>query len=175
MQPQAQPMPEDQESPDGGPPPESDENFVKAVNFARKVLYKDGGSDKINQIVQKMPNPSSHLATLAYEISGQADAATGGMVMDENLVSLATMVLSDVFEIAEASGVPVEPAQMAEAFKSMALKYLQENGIPTEQIEKAMSQLGPEQFNEINTKVTEIAESQKAAPPQEGMSQEVPA
>lgn len=134
-------------------PPEQDPAFVAAVTWLRRALYEDGAADHVHRIMQ---NPGAdqpgQLATLAYELAQQADAVTNGEIDDTNLVSLGVFALAEVGEIAEASGAELEPAAMASALKTMMFRYLQESGAPAEQIQQlqaAMNQITPQQFNEI--------------------------
>ena len=61
--------------------------------------------------------------------------------------------MAEVAEIAEASGTVFQSADLASAFKSMMLRYLQEQGADTAQIQEAINQITPEQFDVINEEV----------------------
>ena len=143
-------------------PPDQDPAFVEAVNYVRGRVWKDGLSDRVNDVAKLKALTIDQIAMIAYKLVQQADEATGGNVQDDNLVSLAIEVLSEIIEIAMASGVDVTPTQMVSALKQMMVKYLTEQGVDATEIHKAMNQISPDQFSKINEKVQsmEIAENE---------------
>lgn len=167
-QPQAMPgeqMPQEQAMPQQGAPAqpgmedqagEADENnpaFQAAVTQVKTALYKEGAADGVNKALSTTKNPVDTAATLAYELTAIADKKTGGEVPDELLVLLASTVLSEIVEIASASGIEMSAADVGEAFKKMILRYLGEQGVDTREISQAMDQVPPEQMNQIAAEV----------------------
>lgn len=152
-------------SPEGGSP-EADENFVKAVNFARKQLYEKGAGEAIHQLVKKGGKSVDRLATMAYDLTSKADQVTNGMVLDENLIALGMYILGEILEIAEASGAQIDDADIASAFKQMLVRYLQEQGVDTSQLQEAFSKISADDFRKINAQVDKSipAEAEEAAP-----------
>jgi hypothetical protein len=102
------------------------------------------------------------LANTAYEIVTIVDERTEGAIPDELLVLFAAKILEEVAEIGEAAGVPMQPSDVALALKQMILRFLGEQGVDTTQLQQAMDQVDPEEFNQ-------------AAMEGEPMEQEVPA
>lgn len=157
---QAQQAPQEQQPVSQGPvdpapdaSPDQDPAYVEAVNYVRGRVWRDGLSDRVSDVARMKALSADQMAIIAYTLIQQADEATGGNVQDDNLVSLAIEVLSEIIEIAIASGVDVTPTQMVSALKRMMVKYLTEQGVDASEIQKAMNQVTPDQFNKINEKV----------------------
>jgi len=142
--PMAQPGMEEGEGAD-----ENDPAFKAAVDYVRTVLYADGAADEINKAMTNMQSPAESIADMAYEITTIADEKTQGEVPDELLMLLASTVLSEIYDIAEASGLKVEPADMASSLKMMILRFVGEQGHDTQQLHQAMNQVSPEQINQM--------------------------
>ena len=140
----ADPMAEQDET-----PPEEDSAFVDAFNFVRKTLYEKGVADEVSTVMKSFPDPVPQLAEMAYGLTEQADTVTNGMVKEENLVSLGMYTLGEITEIADASGAELQSSDVASAFKSMLMRYLQENGADTGPLQEAMNQISPDQFNQL--------------------------
>lgn len=160
--------------------PENDPNFVKAFNFVRKNLYEKGAADKLFTKISKAPEAKGELASFAYHLTQKADQVTGGNILDENLASLGILTLAEIMEIAEASGASIESADMAGAMKQMMIMYMEEQGMPVEQIKQvqaSMNEMKPEHFEEVNNKVMEMAPDQipdEEAPAEGAPAEEVP-
>jgi hypothetical protein len=65
------------------------------------------------------------------------------------LALLATNILEEVASIAEAAKIPVKPSDLAMALKQMILRFLGEQGVDTTQLQQAMDQVDPEEFNRM--------------------------
>ena len=167
-------QPAGQQAPGSSPDaaPEADENFVKAVNFARKQLYQTGADEAIHKMVKSGSKSIDSLAMMAYDLAAKADQVTGGMVMDENLVALGMYILDEVLEVAEASGLEIDDAGIASAFKQMLIRFLQEQGIDTKNLEEAFNKMSAEDFRKIAAKVDESVSEDEAEPAEEEMSEE---
>lgn len=124
-----------------------DENnpaFKKALEFALQALYEAGAADDIHRQLKKTKNKVETLASIAYEITSIVDERTEGQVPDELLVLLASNMLEEVVDIANASGLEVKPAEIAEAMKTMILRYVGEQGHDTQQLSAAMDAVNTE-------------------------------
>lgn len=128
---------------------ESNPAFQQAMQFAMEALYGQKAAKDVAESLRLANDPVEGLANTAYEIVSIIDERTDGAVPDELLVLLATNVLEEVGEIAEAAGLDVSPANIAEALKQMILRFLGEQGVDTTQLEQAMSQVNPEEFNQL--------------------------
>lgn len=154
-----QPMPPEQgmaPMPPEGMPPEAeadvDENnpaFQAAVELINQALYQQGAADGIHQQLLASDNPVVTMAEVAYEITAIADERTEGQVADELMVMLATVALSEIADIAVASGIQLTSADVAEAMKQMILRYVGEMGHDTRELQAAMDAIPPEQFNQM--------------------------
>jgi hypothetical protein len=89
------------------------------------------------------------LANTAYEITSIVDERTQGQVPDELFALLATKILQEVADIGGAAGMDYKPADVATALKQMILRYLGEQGMDTTQLQQAMDQVDPEEFNRM--------------------------
>ncbi len=149
--PQAQQAPQAQE-------PEADESnpaFVQALEFAMKALYEGGAAKQMAQgLRMQANNVPDALAHAAYEAVSIVDERTEGAVPDELLVLLASRVLEEVAEIADAAGLEVKPSDVALALKQMILRFLGEQGADTTQLQQAMDSVDPEEFNRMATEGT---------------------
>jgi uncharacterized protein YidB (DUF937 family) len=128
---------------------ESDPNYQAALEFAMKALYSEKAAKDIAKTLRTSKDPSEALGTIAYEIMSIIDERTQGAVPDELLALLATKILEEVASIAEAANIPVKPSDLALALKQMILRFLGEQGVDTTQLQQAMDQVNPEEFNRM--------------------------
>jgi hypothetical protein len=138
-----------QEPADEGVDPESDPGYQQAAQFAMEALYKNKAAKDIANALKTARDPVEALANTAYEIITITDERTDGAVPDEMLAAFATFVLEEVAEIAEAANVPLKPSDVAMALKQMILRFLGEQGVDTTQLQQAMDQVDPEEFNRM--------------------------
>jgi hypothetical protein len=167
-----QPMPEqamgEEQMPEGemeegeGPDPDTDPGYNQAMEFAMEALYGQAAAKDIAKSLKAGGDPVESLANTAYEIVTIVDERTEGAIPDELLVLFAAKILEEVAEIGEAAGVAMQPSDVALALKQMILRFLGEQGVDTSQLQQAMDQVDPEEFNQ-------------AAMEGEPMEQEVPA
>jgi hypothetical protein len=144
-QPGSQPQgPEQAQGEEGG-----DQVLDAAIDFVRRALYEAGSADGVNESLSKTRQPIEDMAMLAYELTSLADDKTEGQIPDELLMSLAVAVLSEVAEIAEASGVKLQPSDIASALKIMTLRFVGEMGHDTRSLQDAFNQVSPEQINQL--------------------------
>jgi hypothetical protein len=132
-----------------GVDPESDPGYQQAAQFAMEALYKNKAAKDIAKALKTARDPVEALANTAYEIISITDERTNGAVPDEMLAAFATFVLEEVAEIAEAANVPLQPSDVAMALKQMILRFLGEQGVDTTQLQQAMDQVDPEEFNRM--------------------------
>lgn len=131
-----------------GPDPDTDPGYNQAMEFAMDAMYGQGAAKDMAKSLKSGGNPVDSLANTAYEVVSIVDERTDGAIPDELLVLFATRILEEVAEIAEAAGVPVQPADIALALKQMILRFLGEQGVDTTQLQQAMDQVNPEEFNQ---------------------------
>lgn len=146
MQAAPAPMPEQQMAPEKD---ESDPNYQGALEFAMKALYSEKAAKDIAKALRTSKDPVDALSNIAYEIMSIIDERTQGAVPDELLALLATNILEEVASIAEAANVPVKSSDLALALKQMILRFLGEQGVDTTQLQQAMDQVDPEEFNRM--------------------------
>ncbi|MEX1198211.1 MAG: hypothetical protein WEB57_10155 [Pseudohongiellaceae bacterium] len=132
---------------------ESHPAFQAAMTQVMTALYKNGTADKINKLMVNAQNPMEQVSTIAYELTAVAGEKAGGEMPEDLVVLLGANVLAEVLDIAEGSGVEYQPAEVAQAFKTMLLRYLGESGYDTTELDQAMSQVGPEQINQLAAEV----------------------
>jgi hypothetical protein len=135
--------------------------FQAAMQLTYDALYKQGAADKIHQQLMSADNPAHTMADIAYEITSMVDERTEGQVPDELMILLASNSLTEVGDIALASGIEIAPAELAEAMKQMILRFVGEMGHDTRQLQEAMDAIPPEQFNEM------VQADEQPMPPQE--------
>ena len=140
----AQMMDEDEQPLDDGHPA-----FVAAIDNMQETLYKAGAAMKIAESLRKAPSPVDGLFDTAYQIAGILDERTNGEIPDELLGLLAMAVLNEVAEIGMNSGVNYSGADISEAFKRMILAYVSDQGYDAGQLEQAMSQVDPHEFDQM--------------------------
>jgi hypothetical protein len=132
-----------------GPNPDTDPGYQAALEFAMKALYSDKAAKDIAKALRTSKDPVEALSTISYEIMSIIDERTQGAVPDELLALLATNILEEVASIAEAAKIPVKPSDLALALKQMILRFLGEQGVDTTQLQQAMDQVDPEEFNRM--------------------------
>lgn len=143
--PQGTPMGAEAED-DGAELDQENPGFQQALGLAMKALYENNAAADIATALKSAPNPVEGLANTAYEITAIADEQAE--VPDELLVLLAISILQEVADIGEAAGVDVSPANVAEAFKQMLLRFLGEQGLNTTELQQAMDQVDPSMFEQ---------------------------
>ena len=154
QQPPAEPMPDEQAMQGdmaAEEPAENDPAYVAARQWILDKLYSgDMAADDTVSVAQSGPNPMPLLVDMAYTLAGKADEATDGQILEENLVSLGAIALGEVLQVAkEVGGAEIEPAAMANGLNQMVIRFLQESGVDTSQIEAAMSQVDPQMINQL--------------------------
>lgn len=137
----------------GGADPNTDPAYQQAISLAMEALYGKEAAKNVAKSLRGAPSVVEGLANTAYEITSILDERTDGKVPDELLVLLATNVLEEVADIADAAGVSVTPADAALALKQMILRFLGEQGVDTTQLQQAMDQVDPEEFNRASAEV----------------------
>ena len=139
------PEAQDQSSPDA----EKDPAYQQAIGLVMESLYGEKAAKGVADSLKSAPSVVDGLANTAYEITSIIDERTEGKVPDELIALLASNVLEEVAEIADAAGIQVTPADVALALKQMILRFLGEQGVDTTQLQQAMDQVNPEDFNKV--------------------------
>jgi hypothetical protein len=141
------PMPQNQQS--GDVDPDSDPNYVNALKFAMQALYENGAAENVAVSLKTSKDPVEALANTAYEITSIVDERTEGAVPDELFALLATRILQEVADIAQAAGIKMRASDVALALKEMILRYMGEQGMDTTQLQQAMDQVDPSEFDRM--------------------------
>jgi hypothetical protein len=132
----------------GEGPDDSDPAFQAALKLAMQALYENGGAEGVAESLQAAPGADG-LANVAYEMTATVDERTDGQVPDELIVPLGMQILQEVTDIGMAAGIKIQPADVAEAFKQMILRFLSEQGLDVSQLGQAMNQVDPQEFNKL--------------------------
>ena len=122
---------------------------VMALKFAMQALYENGAAENVAKSLRGSRDPVEALANTAYEITSIVEERTEGAVPDELFALLATRILQEVADIGEAAGMKLRPADIALALKQMILRYLGEQGVDTTQLQQAMDQVDPSEFDRM--------------------------
>jgi hypothetical protein len=133
---------------DGGDFDDSDPAFQQALKYAMGALYENGAAEQVAQGLMSAPERVEGLANTTYEVISVVDERTNGEVPDELLVLLASKILEEVIDIGDAAGAGYKPTEIAEAFKMMILRFVQENGGDITELQAAMDQVDPAVFDE---------------------------
>lgn len=133
----------------GGADPNSDPNYIMAMKFAMQALYQNGAAEGVAKGLRTSRDPVEGLANTAYEITSIVEERTQGAVPDELFALLATKILQEVADIGEAAGIKYKASDIALSLKQMILRYLGEQGMDTTQLQQAMDQVNPEEFNRM--------------------------
>jgi hypothetical protein len=141
------PMPQNQQG--GEVDPDSDPNYVTALKFAMQALYENGAAEKVAVSLKGAKDPVEALANTAYEMTSIVDERTEGAVPDELFALLATRILQEVADIAQAAGIKMRASDVALALKEMILRYMGEQGMDTSQLQQAMDQVDPSEFDRM--------------------------
>lgn len=128
---------------------ESDPAFQGALEMAMQALYANGAAKGVAESLKAAPDPVQGLADTAYEMTSIVDERTEGQVPDELIVPLGMAILEEVVDIGDAAGIQYQPADIAQAFKDMVLRFLGEQGLDTSQLQQAMDQVDPQEFNKM--------------------------
>lgn len=131
------------------PDEQNDPAYAQAMAFVMEALYQQGAAKDMAKTLESAPDKVDALANTAYDIISIADEKTDGAIPDELLALFATKVLEEVGEIAEAAGVGIKPSDIALALKQMILRFLGEQGVDTTELQAAMDQVDPEEFNRL--------------------------
>lgn len=137
-----------------GAPPEQDQGYVSATTYIMQTLYENGAAEMVAQAVREPgDDPMTVIADIAYTAVDEADAQAQPPMQEENLVPLAVFTLSELWEIAGAAlnqEDEVDPAMVAGSFKMMILRFMQESGADTTQLQQAFDQVTPDQIRQLN-------------------------
>ena len=124
--------------------------FKQAVAFVKSALYENGAAKSVAEAL-KAGDRVDALAEQAYKIIEIADERTDGAVEDEQIALLAAEVLEDVADIGEAAGLDYKPQEIALAMRQMLIRFMQENGVQTADLETAMDKVDPKVFDEVES------------------------
>lgn len=156
---QAEQMPpEDMQDMGPEPDPDTDPGYNQAVQFAMQAMYGQKAAKQIAQSLKTASDKVDAMANTAYEIVSITDEKTESAIPDELIAAFATFVLEEVAEIAEAAGLDVQPSDVALALRQMILRFLGEQGVDTTQLQQAMDQVDPEEFNRMAQEGGEVQE-----------------
>lgn len=122
--------------------------FVQAMKYALQVLYEQGAAKDVAEQIRAGQDKVETMANVAYEITSTVDERTDGKVPRELIALLAMAILKEVIDIAKAAKVDSSPLDAANAFKTMLLRYLGENGVETSKLQQAMDQVDPSVFTQ---------------------------
>jgi hypothetical protein len=151
MQPEQMPpeqMPPEQMAPEEAPDESIDENhpsFMAAMEFANEALYGKKAANDVVTALQKSGDISEGLATTSYEMASIIDERVN--LPDELLLLLGARILEEVASIAQTAQIQVQPADIGMAFRDNLLRFLSEQGHDVSQLQAAMEQMNPEDFN----------------------------
>lgn len=145
----AEQMPAGEMAEGEGPDPDVDPGYQQAMAFSMEALYGKEAAKNVAKSLKTGGDPVESLANTAYEIVSIVDERTEGAIPDELLVLFASNILEEVAEIGEAAGVQYRPSDVALALKQMILRFLGEQGVDTTQLQQAMDQVDPEEFNKV--------------------------
>ncbi len=134
-----------------------DEAYEAGMDLVMQALYEQGGAKDIAKLLTG-ENPAQALAEQAYKIIEIADERTMGEIPDERLVEFAMEVLGEVAEIAEAAGGRIDGNVISEAFSTMMVRFLKEQGLDTAQVEAAMAQMN--QGGQVGAALDKAAEQE---------------
>jgi hypothetical protein len=136
-------------------PAEADPGFQSATEFVLEKLYANGAAEKVAKAVMASSDPMSTVADIAYAAVDEADSAANPPMMEENLVPLAVFTLSELWDVAAAAMKQdsVDPAQVAGSFKIIVLRFMQEAGVDTGQLQEAFDQVSPDQIRQLSREV----------------------
>jgi hypothetical protein len=137
---------EGEEAAEGGDAGEGNPVFQEALTLAYQALYESEAAKDVAKQLKSAPSIAAGMADIAYNITSVIDERTSGKVPDELLVPLAMNVLEEVGEIADAAGLEPQPEDIADALKTMILRFLGEQGVDTTQLQQAMDQVDPSVF-----------------------------
>jgi hypothetical protein len=152
----AEQMPMGQMAEGEGPDPETNTGYQQAMAFSMEALYGKEAAKNVAGSLKTGGDPVESLANTAYEIVSIVDERTEGAIPDELLVLFASKILEEVAEIGEAAGVQYRPSDVALALKQMILRFLGEQGVDTTQLQQAMDQVDPEEFNQAEGEEQEV-------------------
>ncbi|MET3998818.1 hypothetical protein [Marinobacterium sp. MBR-109] len=121
--------------------------YESAIKTVYKLLYEKGAGKDAIEAISSAANKTDAMANMAYELA-QVAAENEESFPEDDLTLLATSVLAEIGDIAEAAGIEIAASDVAEAFKIMLLRMLGELGLDTTKLEQAMSAYTPEMIDE---------------------------
>ena len=136
------------EAPEQGDTSENNPDYKKALTLAYEALYKGEAAKDVAKQLKAAPDVAQGMADVAYNITQISNDRVNDAVPDELIGVLAMNILEEVGEIAEAAGLDPQPEDIAEAFKTMLLRFLDEQGVDTTQLKQAMDSVDPSVFRQ---------------------------
>ena len=121
--------------------------FQQAITFVKTALYENGAAKDVAKAL-KAGDRMESLSEQAYKIVEIVDERTDGAVPDEQIALLAAEILEDVADIGEAAGIDYTPQEIAGAMRLMIVRFLQEQGMDTRELEAAMDKVDPKMFDQ---------------------------
>lgn len=128
------------------PPEQQEDGYDAAMTIVRESLYGAEAARDMAKAIKGAQDPATGLAEAAYQLVSIADEATEGTIPDERLVEFASETLSEVAEIADASGIEIKGAVIAKAMQMMLVRWVTEQGLDPTQLQAEMAKIDPEQL-----------------------------
>lgn len=125
---------------------DQDPTLQDALAVVMKGLYEGGAAKEVAASLKSAPDPVQGLMDTSYKMIQIADEAVDG-VDDEVLALFAILTMQEVAEIGEAAGVKYTGSQLAEAYRQMIVRFLQDNGYDSSELEAAMAQVDQSAFD----------------------------
>lgn len=133
--------------------PDTDPSYAMALKFAMQALYENGAAKGVAKSLRSTQDPVQGLSDTAYNIVAIVDERTENAVPDDLFALLAAKILQEVADIGEAAGIQYKGSDIALALKNMILRYLGEQGVDTSQLQQAMDQVDPAEFDRMAAEV----------------------
>lgn len=145
-QPEQQPMgdemmaeqpPAEEASTEGAPADAVDDAVQQVVTGAMELLYRHKTLNQIVQSIAQAGDVAQGLADATYQLMTILDDKSGGQIPEEALIPSAIEILGLIAEDYEkVSGQPVAGRDIAVASQKMLIRFFQENGVDTAEVQQ---------------------------------------
>lgn len=122
--------------------------YRKARELMLSKLYEEGAAQGIAQALSQAPNIAQGIVDQSMALGQVMDDATQGSVPDDLVMSFMLDITQEVVDIANASGIQVQPADMAQAVQEVLAQTIEAFGGDASQVRQEMGSMDPAQVGQ---------------------------
>jgi methylmalonyl-CoA mutase N-terminal domain/subunit len=149
--------------------------YNRAMIVVGKALYEKNAIKDLVTAVKSSPEPANTLAGAALDIVKAVDEKLEGNIPESMLASIAVDTMGQIVEGLQAAGVKVDGQMIAQATQGMLVKFLREQGVPEQELQKMVQSVDMNQVvGQVNAAMRQGEQEMPDESPEEPPGSEEP-